>query len=154
MVKKLTLEQRFWSKVNKTECCWLWIPMPSERYGQFRIGPRMERANRVSWKIAFGDIPKGLYVCHTCDNTRCVRPDHLFVGTQTDNMQDMMKKGRGHKARGSDAGPSTLNKDQVFKIRELWSSKKYLSYASLGRVFNVHSNAVRMIILGLTWKHL
>ena len=89
------LEQRFWKKVNKTKNCWLWIGCIS-KYGYGKIGANGKTllAPRVSWKIHFGQIPKGFCVLHKCDNSRCVNPKHLFLGTQADNIHDMYKKGR------------------------------------------------------------
>jgi hypothetical protein len=92
-----TPEERFWSKVQKTETCWLWMGArhPHGGYGQF-VGPPIKelRAHRYSWVLAYGPIPDGLLVCHRCDNPPCVRPDHLFLGTHLDNALDMMAKGR------------------------------------------------------------
>lgn len=86
---------RFWLSVEKTEGCWLWKGAKSSQgYGQFGIGPRMVRPNRLAWELTYGEIPTGLLVCHHCDNKLCVRPDHLFLGTSSDNTQDMLAKGR------------------------------------------------------------
>lgn len=91
---------RFWSHVEKTDGCWNWTAhlLPGG-YGHFQLGTnRTDRAHRFSYKLHFGPIPKddGIEwcVCHRCDNPRCVRPDHLFLGTDRDNMHDMMRKGR------------------------------------------------------------
>jgi hypothetical protein len=91
-----TQEARFWAKVEKTEKCWEWTAALHETgYGIFGIGgKRVDRAHRISWRMHFGEIPKGMIICHRCDNPRCVRPDHLFVGTYADNTRDCMEKGR------------------------------------------------------------
>lgn len=86
--------QRFWKYVNKQEGCWDWIGgIKSTGRGNFWLNGKTEIAPRVSWAIHRGGLPK-LCVLHTCDNGRCVRPDHLFLGTLSDNTQDMLKKGR------------------------------------------------------------
>lgn len=85
---------RFFDKVNKTNNCWEWSGTNNYRYGLLRTCGKMVRAHRISWEIHFGTIPAGLHVLHKCDNTLCVNPDHLFLGTHFDNMQDMAKKGR------------------------------------------------------------
>lgn len=93
--------ERFFKHVSKTDTCWLW--MGAKRgggYGEFRIGSykdgtrKMVVAHRFSWELHNGAIPKEMQVCHNCDVRNCVNPDHLFLGTQVDNMQDMHSKGR------------------------------------------------------------
>ncbi len=93
---KQTLEQGYEKFVIRNEQgCWGWsgCKPANPGYGQFRHGMNLERAHRASWKIHFGEIPKGMYVLHTCDNRTCSNPEHLFLGTQTDNMRDMIQKG-------------------------------------------------------------
>lgn len=94
---KDSIDMRFWRKVQKSDGCWWWISVRNEDgYGQFRndeLG-RMEGAHRFSWRLTHGDIPHGMCVLHHCDNPPCVNPDHLFLGTQQDNIADMHAKGR------------------------------------------------------------
>ena len=91
--------ERFWSKVEKSPGCWLWKAAVASGYGTFRRPDgSMIGAHRMSYILAHGMIPDGLQVLHKCDNKLCVRPDHLFLGTQQDNMDDMIAKGR--QARG------------------------------------------------------
>jgi hypothetical protein len=93
--KTKTPEERFWAKVNKAGECWLWegTGVPAG-YGTISIGGIRQYTHRVAWQFAHGPIPAGMLVCHTCDNPRCVREDHLFLGTVKDNSQDMLRKGR------------------------------------------------------------
>ena len=88
---------RFWGMVNKTEGrCWLWEGMLSwGGYGLLKVSGRKRRAHRISWELHNGPIPPGLLVLHKCDVRHCVRPDHLFLGTDLDNVVDMHIKGRG-----------------------------------------------------------
>jgi hypothetical protein len=100
-----SLEERFWAKVQKTDTCWLWTaatttPMkrsPHILYGLIGLGSRKAgtiRAHKLSYIWAKGPIPEGQVVRHTCDNTLCVRPSHLILGTQADNVRDMAERGR------------------------------------------------------------
>lgn len=89
---------RFWAKVSKTDGCWLWTGGRSnDGYGNFDN----KRPHRFSYELAFGPIPPKLNICHHCDTPLCVRPEHLFVGTQKDNIQDALAKNRmSHSPRG------------------------------------------------------
>lgn len=92
--------EQFWSRVEKTEDgCWLWMgartrdPYGNPSYGQLKYGDRIMVAHRVSWMITHG-YDSAVKVLHKCDVTNCVNPEHLFEGTQADNMQDRKAKGR------------------------------------------------------------
>lgn len=88
--------ERFWNKVNKTESCWLWIASVGSNngYGCIKFEGKTQQAHRVSWKLRHGEIPAGMLVLHRCDIPLCVNPEHLFLGTQSDNMRDCRDKGR------------------------------------------------------------
>jgi len=98
---KSTFVARFWNKVKKSDGCWEWMGATSRGYGVFG---KNYLTHRLSYTLAYGEIPDGLLVCHHCDNRRCVRPDHLFIGTHHDNTQDMVRKGRAR--HGELAHPS------------------------------------------------
>jgi len=99
-------EARFWPKVQVVSSgCWEWSGGTSCGYGMFALissGPRhlSRRAHKVLYEHIHGVIPVGLVVCHTCDNRLCVRIDHLWVGTQADNLKDMTDKGRRGRGGG------------------------------------------------------
>ena len=98
-------EIRFWRFVEKGPGCWTWTGAKGqEGYGKFSVLiPRLHqiRAHRFSYELHFGPLPAGMQVCHHCDTPSCVRPDHLFVGTQLDNMRDMVAKGRSRNNNSS-----------------------------------------------------
>lgn len=98
--KKLSVSERFHSHTDKNagDGCWLWLAAkyPSG-YGQCYHEGRVQPAHRVSWKLFRGEIPEGMVICHKCDNPACVNPEHLFVGTQQDNLHDMCIKNRARK---------------------------------------------------------
>ncbi len=98
-MKNEPIEIRFWQKVSKTDSCWVWTGLKQKAgYGLIqeggKNGGKRITASRLSYKLAYGDFDQSLKVCHTCDNPSCVRPDHLFLGTQADNMRDCSLKKR------------------------------------------------------------
>jgi HNH endonuclease len=118
-------------------------------YGRFRVNGILDYAHRYSWKIYKGSIPQGMNVLHHCDNPSCVNPDHLFLGTQSENLHDMVAKGRGNQPRGSQASKAVLTEKQV---REILASK--LGPRALGRMYGVGHSAIVQIKSGKSWKHL
>lgn len=117
------ISDRFWEKVEKSDGCWLWTAHVNNMgYGEFHLkseNSTVEYAHRVSWVLHHGDIPADLEILHHCDTPHCVRPDHLFIGTQQDNMRDMVSKGRQGDtgSTGEDHGMAKLTEDDVKEIR-------------------------------------
>ena len=95
LLKQINMK-RFFDKVLKTDNCWTWIGCLRGKtgYGAFKINKKTVDSHRVSYTLHYGEIPKGLYVCHKCDNKKCVNPAHLFLGSPKDNWQDSFDKGR------------------------------------------------------------
>lgn len=92
----IPVADRFWSKVDFStpDDCWRWTGGYRHEYGQFHLEGRNAYAHRVAAMLVHGDLPDDAVVLHRCDNPACVRPDHLAVGTQADNIGDMADKGR------------------------------------------------------------
>lgn len=117
------LAHRFWPKVKKTEGCWLWIgARRKDGYGEIYYKGRTLSAHRVAYVLVYGPIPKGSVVCHKCDNTSCVRPDHLIAATQRENAQDAARKGRVIRNIGEENPMNVLSKR--FSKRPLTKYKK------------------------------
>lgn len=144
--------------MSKFECdpnsgCWLWSAgLGSHGYGQFSLGTVADGAmpaHRFSYQHHVGPIPDGMQVCHHCDTPACVNPDHLFLGTQLDNMRDMHEKGRWTgDNRGEGNGQSKLTEDDVRAIRASTESG-----AALGRHFGVNTSAIEHIRHRRRWAH-
>lgn len=147
---------RFWEKVSKADHpldCWEWIAAGRGLgYGCLKIAGRVYDSHRLSWLIHFGDIPTGQYVCHKCDNRRCVRPDHLFLGTPQNNFDDMRSKGRERRAVGERCHAAKITADIVTQIRTL-ALDPSLSYTDIGNLFGIERTTAAQIARGRAWKH-
>ena len=156
---------RFWSKVNKSGECWTWTASSfKDGYGKFWLRGRNRYANRVSWELAYGVDPGGMMVCHSCDNPPCVRPEHLFLGTQKDNRRDAVAKGRTAKGarhgsrtkphtvpRGERNGNAKLTYEIADAIREEYASGD-ISQWDLARRYGVAQTAISSVINRKTWN--
>lgn len=110
--------ERFWPKVRKARGCWLWTANTfGYGYGGFSVAGRRHPAHRVLWTHLHGPIYQGLYVLHSCDNPPCVNPAHLWLGTHTDNMHDMIGKGRFKVSRGA----ARLTQEEAAAIRDAYA---------------------------------
>ena len=136
--------------VNSENGCWEWDGVIRSGYGRFHKDGKMETAHRVSWQIHNGSINEFL-VLHKCDNKCCVNPEHLFLGTQKDNVHDMLKKNRHKVLRGSDNPNAKLNKSKVRKIRDLYADGD-TSYAKLAMEFNVSPKLIELVVKNLMWR--
>lgn len=142
-----SLEERLLAKVSPepNSGCWLWTScLYWDGYGRMR-GPDVDgRAHRISYELFKGPIPDGLLVCHKCDVRSCVNPDHLFVGTQKENLRDMSRKGRS-----SYAG-AKLTREQVAEIRARLSTGK-ATQRSIAQDFHVRDSQISRIKHGVRW---
>jgi hypothetical protein len=130
--------------------CWLWeSALDSGGYGLFAFNGKAVTAHRVSWTLYRGAIPNGVCVLHKCDERSCVNPDHFFLGSQSDNALDMVKKKRGNHSRGEKNGWSTLTADQV---RSILSDDRAQSV--IAKAYGTTQANVSSIKLGKAWKHI
>lgn len=150
-----TLEDRFWEKVDKKSKneCWEWIGSChwQWRYGNFNVDGKHKAAHRMSWELHNGPIPDGMVVCHKCDNPPCVNPDHLFLGTIADNNLDKKLKGRQDE-KGEKNGRAKITWTDVIDIRIL--HKLGISFADLGKSYNLNPVSISYICSGRNWKHI
>jgi len=141
------------NKVVVTEDgCW---EMPdvvhnTKGYAQIGFDGRLHRAHRLFYVALVGEIPDGLHVCHACDNGGCVNPDHLWLGTQADNMADMAQKGRA--ARGEVNVKAKLTEEKVLEIRRLYATGGY-TQQEIAAEFGVARAHVSHIVNGRHWTH-
>lgn len=185
--RKEEITEQFWSKVRKggVDECWEWTAgKHSNGYGQFTIYNKGKYfklpPHRFSYFLSGKGFPHDLFVLHKCDNRACCNPIHLFIGTQMDNIHDMIKKGRhGHgdlhwsclypgksprgrshyshlhpekMARGETCGSAKLTELQVLEILALYTAGS-LSQAELGRKFGLTRSNISLIINNKIWKH-
>lgn len=158
----MTLEFRFWRKVKKGDGCWEWQGCQRSRrgkgygsggtYGIVVIRKRAVSAHRVAWELTHGPIPDGLCVCHRCDNPTCVRPDHLFLGTQADNTADKMAKGRHRVPCGQDHANHKLSEEDVRAIRA--EPERHGVGAELARKYGVKQPTIWNIRARKSWTWL
>lgn len=146
------LEIRFWSKVDRESgaSCWQWLGCTIHHgYGHFKINGKAVSAHRVAYELCKGPIPVGLHVLHRCDNPGCVNPEHLFVGTHDDNMEDKAVKGRVYRPRGEAHAMAKLTAAQVQEIREL---RGFLLQREIAERFGVTRLHVCEIHNNKVWK--
>lgn len=174
----MTIEERFWAKVDKPvdpNGCWVW--MSSKRgkgYGSFRLGKHpngtrhVESSHRLAWIFVRGPIPYGMCVLHKCDNPPCCNPDHLFLGSVAENNRDRNRKGRSARLLGDD-NPSRQKPERLLRglehprpcakitpeivtdIRSRYSSGE--TQLSIARIYSIHQVHVSRIIRGVRWGH-
>lgn len=146
------LWDRLWDKTMRdgnTTCIWWTGSVNRDGYGTIRSGKSVFKAHRAAYEIAVGPVPNGMCVLHRCDNPGCVNPEHLFLGTQAENMADAVYKGRHKtpKVRGEAHANSKLTEEQVIAIRASQCSQK-----SIAKQFGITQSNVSQIKNGKRWK--
>jgi len=171
---------RYLSRIHYSQSgCWEWTGhLSAGRYGSFRVNGKTVKVHRWIYATLYGSIPENMVVCHTCDNTRCVNPEHLFIGTQYDNVQDCIKKGRAYhpkgpkknpcklfgddnpsrkypetRPRGTSVNTCKLTENDVKEIRRAYAAKE-LNQVQLSKKYNLSQPNISAILLRKTWAHI
>jgi hypothetical protein len=132
------VEKRFWDKVDKSGDCWLWTAATANGYGTISVDAEgtQKGAHVVSYEMVHGPVPEGLWVLHTCDIKLCVRPEHLYAGTPSNNNQDSWDRTR----------EKALTEEQKTEIRLLYNQKPRPSQTELAVVFGVHQTTISRVL--------
>lgn len=151
-----TDSQRFEEKFEAVPFggCWIWTAaINANGYACVWDGEKVEAASRVSYRLYIGEIPRGAFICHHCDNPLCVRPDHLYAGTHKQNMADKMRRGRGAGApmnsKGEGNVKAKLRVTDVLVIRQSSAGSR-----ELAATFGVNIGTIQSIRSRKTWRHL
>lgn len=168
--------ERVWERVAFGPGCWEWQGgRDLKGYGRVTVGTKRKKAHRVIWELANGPIPDGMRVCHHCDNPPCVRPDHLFLGTDKDNADDRDAKGRTGPRRGWQPGQRRSRGDQHWtrrepakvprgeranraalteqQVRDIRARYRPRMASALGREYGVSHVVILAIVNRKTWAH-
>ena len=145
-----TIQTRFENFINKDQTCWLWLAAKDkDGYGLLKVNGKQKRAHRISYEQYIGIIPKGLFVCHSCDNPSCVNPTHLFVGTNSDNQKDAVQKGLLTGRKGIDHPMARLSEKDVISIINDKRSER-----DIAKSYNVCYQQINNIKNKKSWNHI
>lgn len=156
-INRSEMRQRaFWTRCDRSsgvDSCWEWLSYISPQgYGQVGINKRVKAAHRVAYELTYGPIPEGLFVCHACDNRKCVNPAHLFLGTAADNARDMFVKNR------QSNGGRKLTPEEVRDIRIRYKRGRgriiHGNSRALAREFGVDQSVIQAVAQGKRYKHI
>lgn len=168
--------ERFFSKIDRdgpfcgklNSKCWSWkMKLDKDGYGRFRYKNKKRGAHRISYMYFYGNIDDNLLVCHKCNNPSCVNPDHLYLGTASDNKRDEIESGRTSKGtrngkythpektpRGERAGNSKLTENDVIEIRKTYNAKAGKTIMFLSEKYGVGTSTIWSVISRQTWTHI
>lgn len=147
----MTPETRFWARVKKTKTCWIWTGAKNSKgYGDIMINGKHEKSHRYSYLISKGEIPYNKHVLHHCDNPTCVNPEHLWIGTNHENVLDKISKGRDSNKSGKNNPNVKLNGEKVNKIRKLYKQGEH-NMVQIGKIFNVNRNVISRVVNQKYW---
>jgi hypothetical protein len=156
------LAEHFWSKVDRSGDCWLWLASRRPNgYGTYYVDRVPMLAHRIAWELTYGSIPQGLFVCHSCDTPACVRPDHLLLGSARANLLDARRKGRAPVAtprpktgllRGEQNPAARLTVNSLVEIRRRVAVGTE-PYATIAAAFGVSRSLVYQLAHRKVWRH-
>lgn len=148
--------ERFHSNVDRSggpDACWEWkLGTNDKGYGHLNAGGRMLKTHRVAYLLEYGEVDDDLKVCHTCDNPPCCRPDHLFQGTQADNVQDAIQKERRFSPCGEDVHSARFTEADIYDIRRRGDAGE--SNAAIGRDYGTIRQTIGRIVRRESWAWL
>lgn len=146
------VRERLYSRTQPSDngcIVWTGCTITDKGYGLLSVNNKRWYTHRLAWMIEHGEIPRGMFVCHHCDNPSCVNVNHLFLGTPADNSADMVAKGRQRSGR---VGPRKLTERDVVLARNLFVNG--VSVSELAATFGVCSATIRLMLSGATWGHI
>jgi len=143
----MTTAERFWSKAQlaPNNECFPWLGAKHQQgYGTFRYQGKSQYAHRVAWILVNGSIPNRLHILHRCDNPGCVRPDHMFLGTNKDNIHDSMVKGR----RKGVKHPGRVCKLSFEQVKQIRVDLQHTSQQQIADAYGVSASTISLIATG------
>ena len=155
----IRLHARLMSKTSlEPTGCWEWQGSTRNGYGRITVGSRKDGSrktmstHRLAYELHYGEIPKGMEICHKCDNRRCVNPYHLFLGTRQDNIDDREQKGRNNPPKGEKHAKAKLTEADVLAIRT--KRLQGISFSKLAEEYGVCKRTIQNAVSGKNWSYL
>ena len=147
------------SEIDAATGCWNWTGTTRNGYGRLTVGSRRNGtrktagAHRAAYEAFVGPVPVGMEVCHSCDNRRCINPEHLFAGTRQDNVDDRERKGRNRPLFGEQNPMAKLSAEKVLAARREYETGKD-GYLLISRRYGVDKTTIMDAIKGVNWSHI
>ena len=145
-------KQKFWERLEHTpEGCWEWTrALTKAGYGAMGLKRGVvETTHRISWRLANGTIPEGMNVLHKCHNRKCCRPEHLYIGTQKDNVRDMLEAGRAGGRKGETHHKAKMTSEQIAEIRQKRAEGQ--TGTSLAKEYGLAHSGIYRIVNNRGW---